>query len=150
MGLFKEKALKCTRLKELRCHEYYRRGTKSKAISVDKYCTNEFHNLKIPNKISGDLHNKKNTHYFMYSGTQRRRRRGEGSASPRQWTPSSKPSSQSLAPLQSLLKWIHFFVPMHWMWLRGHLTTTWCVPAEEKTTHLDMLTIITSNLEQCN
>lgn len=56
----------------------------------------------------------------------------EGSASPRQWTPSSKPSSQSLAPLQSLLKWIHFFVPMHCMWLRGQLTITWCVPTERK------------------
>lgn len=70
MRLFKEAALKCTRLKEVQRHEYYTHGTKSKAISGDKYCTNEFRNLNIPNKISADLHKKKNTDYFMNSETQ--------------------------------------------------------------------------------
>lgn len=54
---------------------------------------------------------------------------------PRQWTPSSKPSSQSRAPLHSLLKWMHFFVPKHCMWLRGHLiSTSWTPTGQKKTT----------------
>lgn len=52
-------------------------------------------------------------------------------ALPLQWTPSSKPSAQSLAPLQSLLKCMHFLVPGHCMWLRWHLTITSVVPKEE-------------------
>lgn len=126
------KALKFIRLEEVWCYEYYTHRTKSKAISTHKYCTNEFPNLSFPNEISADLHNKKNNDYLLHSQLAANEEGCEGSASPRQWTPSSKPSLQSLAPLQSLLKWIHFFVPMHCMWLRGHLTTTWCAPTEKK------------------
>lgn len=147
-----KKALKFIRLEKVWCHEYYTHGTKSKAISTDKYCTNEFCNLNIPNEISADFHNKKNSDYLMYSQARANEEGCEGSSSPRQWTPSSKPSSQSLAPLQSLLKWIHFFVPMHCMWLRGHLTIIWCVPAEKKKKKkvLCMLIARISTFIQCN
>lgn len=60
-------ALKFTQLGEARCHEYYTHGTKSKAISTDKYCKNQFCNINIPNEISADFHNKKNSDYLMYS-----------------------------------------------------------------------------------